>query len=91
MYIFFLIIKNMPLFLWILFLLQKKRKWKDNSRIEWKMQTRNTALASAMHMSLLTTLGDKIFINEEIRLIWEMQVFYVGWFKEPIYHHPILC
>lgn len=39
------------------------------------MQMRNTALASAMHMSLLTSLGDKVFINEEIGLTWEMQVF----------------
>lgn len=60
------------------FIVQTKREWKDNSKIEYKMQMRNTVLASAMHMSLLSTLGDKIFINEETDLIWEMQVFLDG-------------
>lgn len=47
------------------------------------MQMRAIALASATHMRLLTILGDKSFINEETGLIWEMQVFPVGWFKGP--------
>lgn len=53
--IFFQIIKNMPIFMDSFFIVKKKWKWKDNSRIEWKMQVRNTALASAMQMSVLTT------------------------------------
>lgn len=39
------------------------------------MQMKTIALANALHMRLLTILDDKIFINEEIGLMWEVQVF----------------
>lgn len=36
---------------------------------------RNIAVAGAIQMGLLIIVGDKIFINKEVELIWEMQVF----------------
>lgn len=43
------------------------------NRVE--MQMSYIALAGAIHMGLLIIVGGKIFIDKEVGLLWEMQVF----------------